>query len=294
MAKHTWRVPRDAASRLSAFAAICLLVLAAALMVGLTTAFAALYGAVHDLPLAEASRHVRGHLPSLTLAQILAMGAATVLGLKFSDVEAPPSLALRLVPVRRSSLALCLLAGACLQFPLAELANALHHYVFGPEPLEEQLARQTLLEAHSMLQGALVVTCLVALVPSAEELLFRGLFLTGLGGRYGQGFGLLSSSLLFGVIHFGAVPAVYASVAGLVLGWLSLAGRSIYPSIALHAGINAVPVLLPEQLIAIPGFNVPSEQPEHLPWWLVWPPLILGLYLLWVVRGLEARSAHHD
>lgn len=292
MTKHTWRVPRDAASRLSAFAAICLLALAAALMVGLTTAFSALYGAVHDLSLAEASRHVRGHLPSLTLAQVLAMGAATVLGLKLSEVDAPPALALRLLPVRRSSLALCLIAGACLQFPLAELANALHHYVLGPEPLEEQLARQSLLEAHSLLSGALVVTCLVALVPSAEELLFRGLFLTGLSGRYGRGMGLLLSSLLFGVIHFGAVPAVYASVAGLLLGWLSLATGSIYLSIALHAGINGVPVLLPERLIAIHGFNVPSEQPEHLPWWLVWPPLFLGLYLLWVARGLEARSAH--
>jgi membrane protease YdiL (CAAX protease family) len=290
--KHTWRVPRDAASRLSAFAAICLLVLAVALMLGLTTAFAALYGAVHDLPLGEASRHVRGHLPSLTLAQVLAMGAATVLGLKLSDVDAPPAQALRLIPVRGRSLALCLIAGLCLQFPLAELANALHHYVFGLEPLEEQLARQNLLEAHSLLEGGLVVTCLVALVPGVEELLFRGLFLTGLSGRYGPGWGLVLSSCLFGVIHLGAVPAVYASVAGLLLGGLSLATRSTYPNIALHAGVNAVPVLLPERLIAIHGFNVPSEQPEHLPWWLVWPPLLLGLFLLWVVRGLEARSAH--
>jgi membrane protease YdiL (CAAX protease family) len=277
---------------LSAFAAICLLVLAAALMVGLTTAFAALYGALHDLPLAEASRHVRGHLATLTLAQVLAMGATVALGLKLADTDAPVILALSLVPVRRRSLALCLIAGVCLQFPLAELANVLHHYVFGPEPLEEQLARQNMIEAHSLVQGALVVFCLVALVPSLEELLFRGLFLSGLADRYGRGFGLLFSALLFGVIHFGAVPAVYASVAGLLLGTLALATGSIFPSIAVHAAINAVPVLLPERLIAIHGFNVPSEQPEHLPWWLVWPPLCLGLFLLQVVPRLEARSEH--
>jgi len=134
----------------------------------------------------------------------------------------------------------------------------------------------------------------VAVIPVAEEVLFRGLFLTGLSARYGHAFGLLLSSFLFGLLHFdGSVsPVVYASVAGLVLGWLSMETGSIYPNIALHAAINAVPVLLPERLIAIHGFNVPSEHPEHLPWWLVGPPLVLGLCLLWAVRGLEARSAH--
>jgi membrane protease YdiL (CAAX protease family) len=283
-------VPRAADRSLSAFAAICLVVLAAALMMGLMAAFSALYGALHDLPMTEAAQHVHGDLPTLTLVQVLAMGATVALGLRLAETDAPAALALRLVPVRRSSLGLCLLAGACLQIPLAELANVLHAHVFGAEPLEEQLARQNLLEAHSLQQGALVVGCLVALVPALEELLFRGLFMFGLSSRYGRGFGVLLSACLFGLIHFGAVPAVYASVAGIALGALALSTGSIFPSIALHAGINAVPVLLPERLLAIHGFNVPSEQPEHLAPWLVWLPLGLGLALLAAVRKLEARS----
>jgi membrane protease YdiL (CAAX protease family) len=192
------------------------------------------------------------------------------------------------------SLALCLLAGACLQFPLAELGNLLHQHVFGMEPLEAQLARQALIEAHGPLDGALVVICLVALVPFAEEALFRGLFMFGLTERYGRGFGILLSAALFGVIHFDVVAAVYAAVAGLVLGALALATESTWASAALHAAINAVPVLLPERLFPIHGFNVPSESPEHLPVSLVLPCLALGICLLLAVQRLEAKSVSHD
>jgi membrane protease YdiL (CAAX protease family) len=285
-------VSRSDHGGLSAFLALCLFLLVGALMVGLTFGFSALYAAVQDVSLGEASRHVRGHLPSLTLVQLLAMGTAVLAGLKIEDDDAVPAARLRLMPVRSGSLALCLLAGLSLQFPLSELANLLHHHVFGPEPLEEQLARQNLIEAHSLAAGAIVVVCLVALVPAAEELLFRGLFLFGLARRYGNGFALLLSSCLFGVLHFGAVPAVYAAVAGLLLGSVALVTGSIWPSIALHAAVNAVPVLLPESLLPIHGFNVPTEEPQHLPLWLVLPSLTLGICLLLLMRRLEAKASH--
>ena len=292
MPKHTWRVSRSDDGSLSAFTAVCLFLLVGALMLGLTFGFAALYAVFQDVSMAEASRHVRGHLPTLTLAQLLAMGVALLAGLKLVDAEAPVGETLRLAPVTSSTLALCLLAGLCLQLPLAELANLLHHHVFGPDALEDQLALQNLIEAQSPVQGAIVVTCLVALVPAAEELLFRGLFLFGLSRRYGNGFGLLFSACLFGLLHFGAVPAVYASVAGLLLGALALYTGSIWPGIAVHAAINAVPVLLPESLIAIHGFNVPSEEPQHLPLGLVLPSLSLGICLLLAIRRLEAKASH--
>ena len=292
VAKHTWRVSRSDDGSLSAFTAVCLLLLVGALMLGLTFGFSALYAAFHDVSLGQASRHVHGHLPTLTLAQLLAMGTALLTGLKLLDSERPPFETLHLAPVKNRTLALCLLAGLCLQLPLTELANLLHHHVFGPDSLEDQLALQNLIEAHSPLQGAIVVTCLVALVPVAEEALFRGLFLFGLARRYGNGFGLLFSACLFGVIHFGPVPAVYATVAGLVLGALALHTGSIWPGIAVHAAVNAVPVLVPESLIAVHGFNVPSEDPQHLPAWLVLSALSLGICLLLAIRRLEAEASH--
>ena len=270
-----------------AFGALALLVLTAAMMYGLTLLVSVAYAWLHDLQLNAATGHIQRDLALLTLIQWASMGTALVVGLKLFDPDTPLPEALSLKPVRPVSLGVCLLAGACLQFPLTELSNALHAYVFGPDPLEQQLALQNMLEAHSLGSGALVVTCLVALVPLIEELLFRGLFLFGLERRYGPGFALLASACLFGIVHMGAVPAVYATVAGLCLGGLALTTRSVWPGIALHAAINAVPVLLPERLLAVHGFNVPSMSATHLPPALVWPPLLVGLALLVSVRRIE-------
>lgn len=278
---------RDDDRAVSAFGALALLVLTAALMYGLTVAFSALYALLHDLSIGEATGRIQRDLSLLTLVQLLAMGTALVVGLRMFDPDTPVFGALSLTPVRRSTLGLCLLSGVLLQFPLTELSNLLHAHVFGQDSLERQLALQNMLEPRSLAQGALLVVCLVALVPMTEELLFRGLFLFGLSRRYGPGFALVLSSCFFGVIHLGAVPAIYATVAGLLLGALALSTRSVWPGIALHAAINAVPVLLPERVLPIHGFNVPSEAATHLPHWLVWPPLLLALALLAMARRIE-------
>lgn len=271
----------------SAFGALALLVLTGAMMYGLTALFAVLHAALHDVPMADATGHIQRNLPVLTLVQVLSMGTALAVGLRMFDPETPVPEALALMPVRGSTLALCLASGALLQFPLTELANVLHASVFGPDSLERQLALQNMLEARSLGQGVLVVLCVVALVPITEELLFRGLFLFGLERRYGAGFALLLSSCFFGIVHIGAVPAVYATAAGLLLGGLALATRSVWPGIALHGAINAVPVLIPERVLPIHGFNVPSAAVTHLPHWLVWPPLLVGLALLAMARRIE-------
>lgn len=256
-------------------------------MYGLTILFAALHAALHDVSIAVATGHIQRDLPILTLVQLVAMGTALAVGLRLFDPDTQVAEALSLAPVRGRTLALCLASGALLQFPLTELSNVLHGYVFGPDPLERQLALQNMLEARTLGQGILVIVCLVALVPITEELLFRGLFLFGLERRYGRGFALLLSSALFGIVHLGAVPALYATVAGLLLGAIALSSRSVWPGIALHAAINAVPVLLPEHVVAVRGFNVPTEELVHLPAYLVWPPLVLGLGLLAVAQRIE-------
>lgn len=273
-----------------AFGALALLVLMGVLGYGLLYVFSALYASLHDLTMADASTRITRDLSMLTLVQLLAMGTSLLVGLKLFDPESPLGEGLSLRPVKPETLAVCLVAGALLQFPLAELSNALHAYVFGPDPLEKQLARTNMLEAHSLGQGVLVVTCLAALVPLIEELLFRGLFFFGLARRYGNGFALLASASFFGVAHMEPVAAVTAAVAGLLLGTLALSTRSVWPGIAVHGALNAVPVLLPERVLPIHGFNVPSALAEHLSPWLVWPPLAIGLALLALAHRLEYAS----
>lgn len=261
------------------------------MMYGLTVGLSALYASLHDLPMATASGRIHRDLPILTLIQVSAMGTALVVGLRLFDPETPLFDALMLNPVRPLTLAACLIAGTCLQFPLTELANVLHHYVFGQDPLEQQLVLQNMTEARTPLQGLTIISCLAAIVPLTEELLFRGLFLFGLERRYGKGFALLLSSAFFGIVHLSAVNAIYATVAGLLLGGLALATRSVWPGVAVHGAVNALPVLLPESVLPITGFNVPSALPTHLPPWLVWPPLAVGIAAIYVATRFERAEA---
>ena len=273
-----------------AFGAFALLVLTGAMMYGLSVGLSVLYASLHDLPVATASGRIHRDLPILTLIQVCAMGTALVVGLRMFDPDTPAVESLMLRPVRPLTLAACLVAGTSLQFPLTELANVLHHYVFGQDPIEKQLTLQNMMEARTALQGVTVISCLAAVVPLTEELLFRGLFLFGLERRYGKAFALILSSSFFGIVHFDAVPAVYATVAGFMLGGIALATRSIWPGVAVHAAVNAMPILLPERILPIRGFNVPSALPTHLSPLLVWLPLAVGLSAVYVaVRSERAE-----
>lgn len=103
-----------------------------------------------------------------------------------------------------------------------------------------------------------------AFVTSAEEeLIWRGilwaLLLQALPQtrRFGgQGWVLLTTSLLFGLVHgFFFSPGlsltvdvphfVFAAVAGLALGWIRIRSGSILPAMAAHSGINLSAAVLP-------------------------------------------------
>lgn len=269
-----------------ALGALFLLLVAAALGYLVLMVSVWISAKVQSETLREAGARVQQDLVNLTLAQVVGMGVALVMGLGwFASTERPYPELLSLRPIRARTAALALLSGACLQFPLAELSNLLHHYVLGPDPLETQIALQGMLEAPSLGRGVLVILCVVAAVPVMEELFFRGFLLFGLENRYGRTPAVLVSACLFGVSHLNAVAAVYAATAGVLLGVLALYTRSIWPGIAVHAAVNAMPVLLPERVYPLRGFNVPSVEPLHLPLVLVLPTLVLGLLLLaWAAR----------
>jgi membrane protease YdiL (CAAX protease family) len=73
-----------------------------------------------------------------------------------------------------------------------------------------------------------------AVVPAfVEELFFRGAILTSLL-PYGKGGAILFSAILFGVMHQSIDQLLYATVAGVVLGFLYVKTRSIWPCILLH------------------------------------------------------------
>lgn len=82
-----------------------------------------------------------------------------------------------------------------------------------------------------------------AVVPAfVEELLFRGMVLTNLL-PYGRTTAIIGSALLFGMMHQNAGQLLFATVAGLILGYVYVKTRSIWCCILLHFVNNFYSVL---------------------------------------------------
>ena len=175
-------------------------------------------------------------------------------------------------PVPGAIAILALTAGAALQFPMHELANLLAELDprLGMDPAQQRLMRD-FVRIDSLAEALVVPLAAVAVPAVSEELFFRGLVLPGLARQHNATVGLLLSSLLFGLIHVTPVAIVYAAFAGLALGWLRLATGSLLPCVAMHGAFNAVPVLLPADLLRIEGFNTVGDEVYHLPL-----PLVVG------------------
>ena len=88
----------------------------------------------------------------------------------------------------------------------------------------------------------ILVVALVALVPVAEELFFRGLVYGWLRARLGPWPASLIGGLLFAVAHgdLSLLPPLW--LAGVALCWLYERSGSLLPGMAAHAALNAAAV----------------------------------------------------
>ncbi|MGH8113319.1 MAG: lysostaphin resistance A-like protein [Rhodanobacteraceae bacterium] len=92
---------------------------------------------------------------------------------------------------------------------------------------------------------AILVVCVA---PVIEELVFRGVLLSGLASRMRVGWAVLLSALIFGCAHlpdfqFAWYPVPALVLLGLALGWLRVYTHSLWPSITLHATNNFIAML---------------------------------------------------
>src|SRR6185312_1904314 len=89
---------------------------------------------------------------------------------------------------------------------------------------------------------ALLVVCVA---PFVEELVFRGVLLSGFASRMPIGWAMLASAIVFGCVHlpdfkFAWYPVPALIILGLVSAWLRVRTRSLWPSITLHATNNFI------------------------------------------------------
>ena len=88
---------------------------------------------------------------------------------------------------------------------------------------------------------------LMAVLPGfCEEITFRGYILTGLDTKGHRLRAILLTSIFFGVTHSILQQSLLACTTGIVLAWLAIQTRSIWPGVAFHITNNAIAVLLPK------------------------------------------------
>ncbi len=87
--------------------------------------------------------------------------------------------------------------------------------------------------------------CAAVMAPLIEELVFRGVIMQPLR-RYGNGFAVVISSLLFALVHGTPSNVVFAFISGLAIGFAVIYSRSIWVGIIIHALNNGFSVLFSE------------------------------------------------
>ncbi|MCH3973060.1 MAG: CPBP family intramembrane metalloprotease [Oscillospiraceae bacterium] len=103
---------------------------------------------------------------------------------------------------------------------------------------------------HSVLTQILYVLYGTLIPPLVEEILFRGAVLGSLR-RWGDWFAIVVSSLLFGLYHGNVGQFVFATLVGLIFGFLRVRTGSILPCIVLHMlnnGLATLAAVLQEDL----------------------------------------------
>ena len=89
-----------------------------------------------------------------------------------------------------------------------------------------------------------VLLDLAVVTPIVEELVFRGVVLTGLRGVFPRQTAILVSGLLFSTLHLAFVSFCDHALFGVILATVCVRSRSIWPGVLLHAAWNGAIVLL--------------------------------------------------
>ena len=92
-----------------------------------------------------------------------------------------------------------------------------------------------------------LLSCIASIVGTAivpalcEEFSLRCCSL-GLLKKYGKAFGVVTVSLVFGVLHGNVIQLVFASLVGLILGYVTVKTGSVVPAVLIHAFNNGMAV----------------------------------------------------
>jgi membrane protease YdiL (CAAX protease family) len=135
-------------------------------------------------------------------------------------------------------------------------------------------------------QAFIISIILVGVIPAfCEEMFFRGILLTGFQENYSEKKAILTSALLFGIVHLNPWQFVSAFIIGIFSAWICIKTRSIVLSVYAHIFNNSVAVLALKyrEIMPIKGFNTAYAEQTFQPLWFDMIGIaitILGIVLL--------------
>jgi membrane protease YdiL (CAAX protease family) len=142
----------------------------------------------------------------------------------------------------------------------------------------------------------------VAIVPAiTEEMLFRGIILSGFKNNYSERKAIVVSSLLFGLWHLNPWQFVSAFIIGLISAFICLRTGSLLLCIYMHLFNNALWVIIirNKNIFTITGFNSTYSRGIFQPIWFdVTGIIFLVLGIILFVKGIkkfnEMKNNDHD
>jgi membrane protease YdiL (CAAX protease family) len=92
------------------------------------------------------------------------------------------------------------------------------------------------------------VPVLLVVPPIAEELFFRGFFLSGLRRGTNRWVAIVVTAIAFAIFHLEPAKYLTTGLLGIWLGYLVVSTGSLYPAILAHLINNSLPILFPGAL----------------------------------------------
>lgn len=117
-----------------------------------------------------------------------------------------------------------------------------------------------------------------------EEFMFRGVILTSLR-RFGDGYAIVVSSLLFGVMHGNILQFLNTFVIGLLLGYFAVRTGSVLTAIVLHFMNNFVVALL-----SLGALHMSSSQYVSLVFIFYSIMIVLGIISIIVFKTIDKNA----
>ena len=239
-------------------------------------------------PMQASLAEVSSNVGCLGLAQLVGLGVPALVVLRLTTPPRPWfALHEAFASVPGVQLVCAFFAGISLQLPMCEIAQLVSQAFPSLAPSAADEARMmSLLSLNSSYRAIAIPLALVVIAPLTEELLFRHLVQRSFLAHAPSIVVLPIVAMLFAAFHLDPHAFFSIAVAGLALGALAHRHQSIRISLAMHSGVNLVPVLVQPAWLAIPGLNSGTVG-EHVP--LVWLLPSALLCVIFFALALQAR-----